>query len=194
MLSVAASAAVFATPHVFSIRDGPPPCAPCARDAVPAFDRWTIGRERDGLSAASTALLLALGAAAAAAWGTDGAGLRHTAAAVEAAAWAVGTVELGKALAARNRPVLYTADAADAAHDLDSRRSFPSGHAAAAFAVATSLWLDGDRPPATRGAVLGGAALVGVLRVAAARHFPSDVVVGAAMGIASAIVIHEIRF
>lgn len=186
---------MYAAPQVLGIRDGPPACAPCDRAAVPGFDRWVIRPPLDDLSTAGTVTLVALGAATAWSQGFDREGLRRTAAAVEAAAWAVGTTELIKTLAARNRPVLYTTDAPTAADNLDSRRSFPSGHAAAAFAIAVSYWLDANEHtlPA-RVAALATAAGVAALRVAAGRHFPSDVAAGAALGTVSAVVIHEIRF
>ena len=41
---------------------------------------------------------------------------------------------------------------------------------------------------------MAGATGVGVLRVAAGKHYPSDVLVGASVGVASALVIHEIKF
>jgi membrane-associated phospholipid phosphatase len=41
---------------------------------------------------------------------------------------------------------------------------------------------------------VAGAVGVGVLRVAAAKHFPSDVVVGAVVGTATGFVLHRLRF
>lgn len=63
--------------------------------------------------------------------------------------------------------------------------SFPSGHTAAAFAVAAGLIY------ASRGRRrwlwLAPAAFVGVSRVACGVHFPSDVAVGAALGVAASL-------
>lgn len=98
---------------------------------------------------------------------------------------------------ARKRPVLYTEDAAAAAEDLRNQRSMPSGHTSAAFALATSYILySWPRTENKVPALLAGAAAVsvGVLRVVSARHFPSDVVVGAAVGTLSGIVVYRIRY
>src|SRR5438552_2740661 len=69
----------------------------------------------------------------------------------------------------------------------DNRLSFPSGHAALAFAAATSYLVLARRQHlrhGTRNAVLlyVGAASVGALRLEAGRHFPTDVLGGAALG------------
>ncbi len=118
---------------------------------------------------------------------------------VQSAALALGTVELTKAVAARSRPVLYTDLAAKYRDELDSRRSWPSGHSATAAALATSYILDlagrGSAGAAWRRWAAGSAAAaVGIMRVAAGRHFPSDVLGGLAMGILSAVAVHRIEF
>jgi membrane-associated phospholipid phosphatase len=58
--------------------------------------------------------------------------------------------------------------------------SFPSGHTSASFAVATVL---GSRYPRYRTLLLGLATAVGLSRMSTASHFPSDVFVGAGIGI-----------
>jgi membrane-associated phospholipid phosphatase len=60
--------------------------------------------------------------------------------------------------------------------------SFPSGHTTAAFAVATVI---GDRYRKYRVPLYLLAAAIGWARVNAARHFPSDVFVGAGIGVYS---------
>jgi membrane-associated phospholipid phosphatase len=99
------------------------------------------------------------------------------------------TVEWTKAWVHRSRPIMYTAQASSVAGDRDNRRSFPSGHTATAFAVATSYAIMAHQqhlPHATRNDILlfAGAAGVGSLRVAAGRHFLTDVLGGAALGAA----------
>jgi membrane-associated phospholipid phosphatase len=82
--------------------------------------------------------------------------------------------------------------AALAAHDpRDARQSFFSGHASAAFALATLLstvYADVHGPSSTSDALwaasLSAAALTGFARVKAGMHYPSDVLVGAAVGAA----------
>ena len=65
--------------------------------------------------------------------------------------------------------------------------SFPSGHATTAFAAAVllTLWY-----PRWAGVWLGLAVLVGLSRVVLGSHFPSDVLVGALLGSAVALVVH----
>lgn len=58
--------------------------------------------------------------------------------------------------------------------------SFPSGHTSAAFAVATVL---ASRHPDQKYLYYGLATAVGMARVRKSAHFPSDVLVGAAVGV-----------
>lgn len=69
--------------------------------------------------------------------------------------------------------------------DLPDPFSFPSGHTAAATAVAVSVAL---AQPVLTPLVVPLAALVGHSRVRLRVHYVSDVVVGAALGLAGAIV------
>jgi membrane-associated phospholipid phosphatase len=62
--------------------------------------------------------------------------------------------------------------------------SFPSGHATTAFAVAGAIGLIW---PKARPWLLGLALLIGLSRILLGAHYPSDVVAGAALGLASAI-------
>ena len=64
--------------------------------------------------------------------------------------------------------------------------SLPSSHAASSFAAATAL---AAFYPKTAPLVLMVAAGVGALRVHLGHHFPSDVVVGAGIGVASGALI-----
>ncbi|MBI2624254.1 phosphatase PAP2 family protein [Candidatus Parcubacteria bacterium] len=66
--------------------------------------------------------------------------------------------------------------------------SFPSGHAAFFFGVAFSLWFANRR---WGWALLAGATLVGLGRIAAGVHYPSDVFVGALVGFASGWLIEK---
>ncbi len=198
VLWAAGAATVYVVPHLLGINDHPPSCAPCNRDGVPWFDRWAIREPQDALSAASTGLVFALAALETADLARSP-GLRYAGVAylAESAGWALGAGELLKAVAARKRPVLYTPQAPRAASDMEAQRSWPSGHTAVAFALAAGYVLvprPRPVPALRRWAVALAAASVGVLRVAAGYHFPSDVAAGAALGVASAAALRVVRF
>src|SRR5881409_743085 len=102
-------------------------------------------------------------------------------------AWTAATTEWLKVIVRRKRPVLYTGDATAAAADKENQESLPSGHASVAFAAATTYWVLARRerlPHRTRNTIFlyAGAAGVAALRVAAGKHFPTDVLAGAALG------------
>lgn len=195
---IGVASALYLTPHVFAIAPPPSVCAPCSRVGVPGFDRWAIVDPRAAWANASTVAEIGLGAVLTVDLARTRAGGPHVLALVESTALAVGTTELLKAVVGRRRPVLYTAEAPDAVANPDSRRSLPSGHAAGAFAMATSYWFSRRALHGTRDAwawvPLLVATGIGVMRVSAGRHFPSDVLIGAAVGIASATGVTAIRF
>ena len=64
--------------------------------------------------------------------------------------------------------------------DMPESTSFPSGHSASAAAFATAV---GDVIPSARIPLRAAAALVGFTRVYTGVHYPSDVVVGATVGV-----------
>lgn len=69
----------------------------------------------------------------------------------------------------------------------DGQRSFPSGHAVAAFSAAAAVTAETSRWwPSTRWligpAIYGGAGMVGLSRMYDNRHWASDVIMGAAIG------------
>ena len=101
--------------------------------------------------------------------------------------WAEASATWLKALVHRNRPVLYTSDAVAAAAVKDNRLSMPGGHAAMAFAAATSYFVLSGREHLAhrqRNTVLlyAGAVAVSALRVVAGKHFPTDEIAGATLG------------
>jgi len=69
---------------------------------------------------------------------------------------------------------------------LPDSSSMPSGHAWIAAAAATVLW---EVLPARRGWIVALAALIGLSRVYLGVHYPSDVLVGAAGGVATGLLV-----
>ena len=104
----------------------------------------------------------------------------------------VGLVTTLKSLFGRVRPYAYNDDpeiGMDLRTSDDAVHSFPSGHTANAFAAAvfTSTVYGRMHPDGSgRGWVWAGsltvATTVGVLRYAAGKHFPTDIIAGAAIG------------
>jgi membrane-associated phospholipid phosphatase len=165
-------------------------CAPCDSLGLPAYERVGIRANSHGAATASTVLLVGMagGAALASFEGIDRTrALGNAAVLADAVSWTVATTEVLKVGIHRARPALYRADAPLVAGIADNRESFPSGHASVAFAVATAyttLALRQHLPHAGRNALLlyAAATAVGALRVAGGKHFPSDVLAGAALG------------
>ena len=188
--SVAAGGAIAIAPLIAGLPQGPPPCAPCDPASLPGIDHAALHTFSRPAGTASHVLLVAVGgfAALASADSVNVAAVRsHVAVFANALVWTEATTQWLKVLAHRSRPVLYTAAAPAAASNRDNRRSFPSGHSAAAFSLATAYVAMARRehlPHRARNAVLllGGAAAVAALRVAAGQHFPTDVLGGAVIG------------
>lgn len=195
VVSVAGASLVFGVASLLDVNTGPPSCAPCDPMTVPAYDRWVIRQPVQGYSTASDVLVIGLAAGTMAHTASRESGWRGVAVEVETLAWTVGLTELSKTIIGRKRPVLYTEDAPTVADLVKNQRSMPSGHTSTAFALATAYWVNNpDVGLGPKLLAMAGAAGVGVLRVAAAKHFPSDVVIGAVVGTATALVVHQIRF
>ncbi|HEV2749701.1 MAG TPA: phosphatase PAP2 family protein [Gemmatimonadales bacterium] len=189
-VAIGAAGALGAIPTIAGLPNGPPPCAPCDPGSLSGFDRIALHNFSASAGTASSVALAGVVAFSgyASLHGTTSAQERGNVAVFSnALAWTFATTEWVKVLAHRSRPVLYTAAAPVAAAVPDNQKSFPSGHASIAFAAATSYIVIAGRqrlPHRTRNAVLAyGAALgVAVLRVSAGKHFPTDVIGGAALG------------
>jgi len=167
-----------------------------AMDLVTSVDRWLVEAAAGLRSAPLTAVMTLLSA-----WWVKGlliAGIGTAAdlrtrprrlpatpliagVALVAASLASGAL---KDLAGRLRPPLAD-DALSALVALPADASFPSGHATSAFAAAGVV---AALHPRLRAPVIGLAALVAVSRVYLGVHYPSDVLAGAALGLAIAAV------
>jgi len=173
----------------------PPTCAPCDPADLPAIDRWSVRTEQAVWGRASDVVVLGMvGGTWVDLWRREG-GSKHLLTSMESFAWTLAVTQLLKNGTDRLRPVMYTEDAVDAADDPSSQRSFPSGHTSTAFSVATSYFLSYKKLTGeSRWWVFAPAVFVGVARVAAAKHFTTDVLAGAAIGVATSLVVYEIRF
>jgi len=188
----AASVTAAATIALLGAHTTPPPatCAPCDRSELPGIDRWTVGlRSGPARTASDVALVgVAGGALLAAVSGVEPTRARGDVVVLaNAVAWTSAATEWLKVGFHRARPALYRDGAAQAAAEATNRRSFPSGHTSIAFATAvayTTLSQRQQLPHATRNSLLllGGATGVGALRVLGGKHFPTDVLAGAALG------------
>lgn len=188
--SVGAAGGLTLLPHALNLPHGPPPCAPCDPGLLLGIDHAALHAFSGGASTVSSGLLGGVVGFASIALldGRPAAQARtNVVVFLNGIAWGEATTAWVKVLAHRSRPVLYTPAAVAAAADVDNRRSLPSGHAAGAFAAATTYLVLAEReqlPHRTRNAVLlyVGAVGVSVLRIAAGAHFPTDVVAGGLLG------------
>lgn len=176
-----------------------PTCGPCPTSEIPGFDRWALSRERTGVEVVGWA---SLGALTAYSWydmARDPAtGFSHIRGSFESAFVAGGVALVLKETFHRRRPAYFTDEVVGQSESQarDNLRSLPSGDTSVAFAVATSYLLSRGSHLTTlqRVIVLAGATVTGVARVAGGKHFPSDVLAGAAVGVGSAVLVHQIRF
>jgi len=176
-------------------------CVPCDRFAVPAFDRWAIAPVRPVPAAMSDVLLVGIGVSSWINLADEGAaGRAGIVSSVESLLLAEGISEVLKRVVGRKRPVLYTPEGAAVAGAPKNQQSWPSGHAAGAAALATSYWLTRNRISSgglhDAHAWMLAASAVGVaaLRVGAAKHFPTDVLSGLVLGVATAGLVHTVKF
>lgn len=164
-----------------------------SRDDVNRMDRGAIDRFSDGLSDASWAAVgVVMAAPLALLLDARVRDDRRAIAAMCAETMALGAVlpELAKTTARRFRPYAYRADVPLSTKlDSEAKGSFFSRHATLAFASAVFLCSTYDeyhpesraRPYLWTGS-LAAAAVVGYMRCESGRHFPSDVLAGAAVG------------
>jgi membrane-associated phospholipid phosphatase len=183
----------------------PERCRLCGTNALDADTRDLLVRSPgDGARHASDALafvLLPAGMAAhqllAARGAGDGeAGLVDVLLVAEAAALAMDLNQIVKFAVGRQRPFVRYGNSpeADRRPDADDNLSFYSGHTTFTFALAAAAGTVSDlrgyrSAPWVWGVGLTLAATTGYLRIAADRHYLTDVLVGAAIGTALGIVL-----
>jgi membrane-associated phospholipid phosphatase len=177
------------------------PVDPQALDAgnLNPLDRWAAGRHHEPSARISDLLLIpVIGApAAVSAWGAHRGDhgwrtvLMESVILAEALALSSSLNLLVRSLRIHPRPLAYPESDAPESEKRkgDASGSFYSGHANAAFLAAVHLaYVHSLRHPESDAGAwiwaggLGAAATVAGLRVAAGRHFPSDIVAGAAVG------------
>jgi undecaprenyl-diphosphatase len=144
------------------------------------------------LSHAADFSRLSLGAAALLALGGGAHGRRAAVSGIAAVCVTATVVNVAvKPLARRRRPDRTVAAHNSARHvRMPISRSFPSGHAAAAFAFASGV---GQIAPAAAVPLYALATLVAYSRVHTGVHYPGDVVAGAALGVGLAHATPSIR-
>ena len=170
-------------------------CAPCDPAALWSIDRGTVGPALSGPAALSngTLGLEALLGAAFLASSRKGEGVAAFAEDATVIAQALTTTAAvtswTKVLFHRPRPFLYVPTATGPVAPEDGQ-SMPSEHSSVAFAAAAAYasvlhrrGIAGSHKLQI-GALLATAAATATLRVVARRHFPTDVVAGAALGFA----------
>jgi membrane-associated phospholipid phosphatase len=192
---LAATAAVALAPAIFASHLPHATCAPCDPSGLTFLDRGTVGNVRAGAAMASDVALFATGGAAgfllAAESRADLGVVRED---LTVLSQAVGTASAltnwSKVVFHRPRPYRYVSGAAGSGGAAESGLSFPSGHTSAAFAAAFAYWsIQARRGTAAAKApkivtLVALATATGVLRVVARKHFPTDVLAGAALGAA----------
>jgi len=200
VVAIVGAGALFLGPHSLWEVDSVE-CVPCDPSEVPAFERWTIAPVRKVPDTISDFLLLGIGIASWVDMANEGAaGRAGIVSSAESFLISAGITEVLKKLAGRKRPYLYTPEGAPFAGSASAQESWPSGHSAAAASLAASYWLTRDRISSDAGndahawALATGAVGVAALRVAAAKHFPSDVLSGLAIGILTAGLVHTVKF
>lgn len=180
-----------------------PPCLPDSCDAsrINAFDRGVIGNYSEKIHTVADAVvfgtLLLPPLLTLLEHGTDGA-LQDTVVFFESILVAQALAQITKAAVRRPAPLVYDPDVPLEAKidNADAVRSFYSGHTTTAFTAATAFsvtyWLRHPENPLrwlviALGAVTATA--VGVLKMEAGYHYPTDVIAGAFTGIGVGLVV-----
>lgn len=202
--AIAATAAVlYLSSELAKSRLAPSSCRLCEPNGFDAGAREVLVWERgdaarhasDALAAIVPAGMLAHQLLAGRNAGDTGAGWVDALVVIEAAALAMDLNQLVKYSVGRQRPfVRYgnTPEGADREPESDDNLSFYSGHTTFTFAVAAAAGTVSDlrgyrSAPWVWGVGMTLAAATGYFRIAADRHYLTDVLVGAALGTAAGV-------
>lgn len=176
-------------------------CAPqCDKGDLNGLDRLTAGRWSPTWATVSDASIYSMGVLAGAYLFVDERPLHALNDAVvvgESALVATATATIMTAAVQRPRPFLYGDKAPlDTRNGVDASMSFISSHTAVAFALSTSTWrtyrlLHPESQAHWAVLALGdaAAAVVGLARLLAGRHFATDVLTGALVGTSVGLVV-----
>jgi membrane-associated phospholipid phosphatase len=166
------------------------PHCPCPESEVPGFDRWAIGHASDTADTVSTVTatlaLIAPLALDVADVGPSTPFLEDTVVYGEALLVTDALTNLAKYTVQRPIPRVYSPGTPAYVSSPADYRSFFSGHTSSTFAALTAMsmtWTLRHGPTWWPWAITGVVGTsVALERVLAGRHFPSDVVIGAAAG------------
>lgn len=193
--------AVIGAAWLLSDEVSPPACAPlCDRARLAPFDRFAAGRYDEDFTLASDVSVGVLLAASAGLVLFE-AGAAELAIAAEAVLLSAALTVTTMYAMRRPRPFLYGEDAPLGDRERgNAGMSFPSGHTANAFAAVAAMFAiwHAHRPGSAApywALAIGGAlaAFVGVSRIVAGDHFPSDVLAGALIGSAIGWAVPELH-
>jgi membrane-associated phospholipid phosphatase len=196
-LSTAGALVAFVEPNPPSCLDD---CEPPA--SMPGIDERVLGRHSPRSHSAADLTVLALSivphvANAVVTGPTNRAWFEDAAITAEAILFAQALTQVTKVAVGRQAPIVYDETVPlEERTSRDAVRSFWSGHTATAFAAATSFtvsyWLRHSRDPWKWVvlATLESAALsVGLLKIRAGYHYPTDIAAGALCGISSGLLV-----
>jgi len=176
----------------------PPHCNPCDKDDLPGIDRAAAGNYDKGWARATDIMLYSMiGGTFLTVLIEEGLELKnftHDAIVVFEAMAVANTLTIITALASRRpRPLMYGPEAYDSPNNA---LSFFSGHVATTTSLTLAAFIAARRrnpgewwPWLVLGVGLAATAVVGTGRVLAGKHFPTDVIFGAAAGAASGLAV-----
>lgn len=182
-----------ALPYLF-VEDGSVACGTCDANKIPSFDRWasgSYGADANALSDSALAFSLGVPVANLSAQLPGQDTRKEALVLAQSLSATFFTTQIIKVSTQRARPFTYSTTlkgGAPSRSSRDARMSFPSGHTSMAFAglVTTAALRTAHAPLSQKAVWYGGAlalgGLTGALRIAAGKHYWTDVAAGALLG------------